>query len=315
MNAYKTAAAFAVVGQLIAANAHASCGAAFCSVNTDVDVHGTASAPALRLDLRYEYIEQDRLRAGTQAASPSGEPGEHDEVTTRNRNLVTTFDYQSSNGLGVLAQIPYVDRHHEHVFNDPILGPQPETWDYRALGDVRVLGRYQIGNAPVYGIKFGVKLPTGGIHEENSEGERAERTLQPGTGSTDVIAGAYWSTSVADGMGGAFAQVLWQHPVTTREEYTPGDQVTADAGGSYALTASLSALLQLNIVMKQRDSGANAEPADSGGKFVSLSPGLSYAWRGGWVGYAFMQESVFQDVNGTQLTPRYAVVAGASRRF
>ena len=314
MNTFKTAA-FAVAGSLCAMNAYASCGAAFCSVNTDIDVHGTAPAPGLRLDLRYEYIEQDRLRAGTHAASPAGEPGEHDEVMTRNRNVVATLDYQAENGFGVLAQIPYVGRYHEHVFNDPVLGAEPETWDYHALGDVRVLGRYQFANAPVLGIKLGVKLPTGGIHEENGDGERAERTLQPGTGSTDVIAGAYWSTSVGGGMGSAFAQALWQHAVATREDFTPGDQATFDVGGSYALTAALSAQLQLNVVLKQRDSGANAEPAESGGKFVNLSPGLSYAWRNGWIGYAFVQQPVYQEVNGVQLTPRYAAVAGVSRRF
>ena len=41
---------------------------------------------------------------------------------------------------------------------------------------------------------FGLKLPTGKYDVTNDEGEQAERTLQPGTGTTDLLLGYYWNS-------------------------------------------------------------------------------------------------------------------------
>ena len=45
--------------------AAASCGAAFCSVNTSWDVQGAWQEPGARFDLRYEYVNQDRPMSGS----------------------------------------------------------------------------------------------------------------------------------------------------------------------------------------------------------------------------------------------------------
>ena len=45
--------------------ARASCGAAFCMVNTSWNVQGAWTEPGLRFDLRYEYIDQDQPRHGS----------------------------------------------------------------------------------------------------------------------------------------------------------------------------------------------------------------------------------------------------------
>lgn len=50
--------------------AAASCGSAFCSINTDWDSQAPWQDAATRLDLRMEYIHQDQLRAGTGKAAP-----------------------------------------------------------------------------------------------------------------------------------------------------------------------------------------------------------------------------------------------------
>src|SRR5207253_631612 len=68
-----------------------------------------------------------------------------------------------------------------------------------ALGDVRVEARHEIfasrddpSRIRSAGMIVGVKLPTGKFDVRNADGEEAERTLQPGTGTTDLILGAYW---------------------------------------------------------------------------------------------------------------------------
>lgn len=59
--------------------------------------------------------------------------------------------------------------------------------------------------------------------------------------------------------------------------------------------------------------GAEAEPDDSGGTSVFLSPGLSYAPTKGFNLYGFFQVPVY--VNGVQLTVRRAFTIGANLRF
>jgi len=84
-------------GMLLAAGtvqpARASCGATFCSVNTQWETQGAWTEPGLRLNLRYEYTDQDQLRSGADKVEPGGVPGTHDEIRTLNRNLQVGMDY------------------------------------------------------------------------------------------------------------------------------------------------------------------------------------------------------------------------------
>jgi hypothetical protein len=68
-------------------------------------------------------------------------------------------------------------------------------------------------------------------------------------------------------------------------------------------------------VAKRRDEGAQAEPDDSGGRFVFLSPGASYKMGESFLLYAYYQVPLYQYVNGVQLTANKAVVVGVSARF
>ena len=101
--------------------ASASCGTAFCSLNTDWDSQtawGEKEATT-RLDLRTEYIKQDQLRSGTDKVAASGTVGEHDEIETRNLNWIASLSYALSPSLNLALQIPVVARDHTHVFKRP----------------------------------------------------------------------------------------------------------------------------------------------------------------------------------------------------
>jgi hypothetical protein len=73
--------------------------------------------------------------------------------------------------------------------------------------------------------------------------------------------------------------------------------------------------LQLNAQHKERDRGSEAEPEDTGGQFVFVSPGASYALTRNLQLYGFVQLPIYQYVNGVQLTADWAAVAGLSSRF
>lgn len=84
---------------------------------------------------------------------------------------------------------------------------------------------------------------------------------------------------------------------------------------THRLTSAWSGLWQINAQIKDRDRGGQAEPMDSGGSFVWLSPGLSYALTHAAKVYGFVQLPLYQRVNGVQLTAGWTAAAGASWHF
>lgn len=300
------------------ATVFASCGSAFCNLNTDWDIQSVATKSGVRLDLRAEYIKQDELRNGTHKTKPASEVGEHDEIRTINRNYLATLDWNINEDWGLTFKIPLIDRSHQHTFNaDDGAGgvdPELEKWSFSGLGDIQTIGRYRFyhdanSNA---GIRLGLKLPTGDIHKSSAE-EDAERSLQPGTGSVDTLLGAYYNYHTGD--LNWFAQGMWQQAVHERDNFKLGRKLNADVGVSYSATLDLSLMLQLNAQHKSHDIGANAEPADSGSSTLSLSPGLSYRITDNTHIYGFVQTPIYQYVRGTQLNSDWSAAVGINMSF
>ena len=309
---------FALAMLISVANAYASCGGAFCNINTDWDVHGVATGKGVRLDLRAEYIKAEDLRSGSHKVGKTDELGEENETRTINRNFIATLDYSINREWGITLRLPLLDRAHRHDINT-IDGAEAEKWNFSGLGDAQVMVRkslYQTGNlasSSNAGVRFGLKLPTGKFSEKNSDGEAAERMLQPGTGTLDSLLGAYYNQH--DGNLSWFTQALWQHALNTRDNYKPGQRLGVDVGLSYSATPNVNLLLQLNAQLRGKDSGSAAEPENSGGKSLNISPGLSYRIANGMQLYGFIQKPIYQYVNGRQLTPDWSAAAGLSVQF
>jgi hypothetical protein len=297
--------------------AWASCGSAFCTVNTNLLPQIPLTEPGTRFDARFEYIDQNQPRHGNRNVSVGQIPRHHDEVETINRNLVLSLGHNFDENWGITAILPVINREHEHIHNHrgaKLL----ETWNFTQPGDLRLLGRYQLQGAHpsnVYGLVAGVKLPTGSISVTNAEGVPAERTLQPGTGTTDGVIGAFWNDTLPIPDSGWFTQLLVQTPFYKREGFRPGYSVGFDLGYNYQPLPELALILQLNTVRKGRDAGPAAEPEDSGGWTVSLSPGISYGVTASTNLYGFAQVPLYRYVNGVQLTANWSVVVGVSTRF
>ncbi|HUF19482.1 MAG TPA: transporter [Burkholderiales bacterium] len=298
------------------APANAGCGTAFCSINTDWSTQGAWTERGARLDLRYEFIDQDQPRAGTSKIAVGAIPKHHDEVRTINRNLIGTYDYTFDANWGMSIVVPVVSRDHQHIHNHHGAALY-EAWNFTRLGDVRFTGRYRfVPETPEssFGLQFGLKLPTGEFNVQNADGDIAERSLQPGTGTTDGIIGAF-SHGRLGRTAAWFAELNLQAAFERREQYKPGETLGFDVGVRYPLGERVAALLQMNTLYKGKDSGRNAEPDDTGGKFMHLSPGLSVGLGDKTQLYGFVQLPLYQDVNGVQLTADWAAVAGISLRF
>jgi hypothetical protein len=309
-----------VLASTVAGTASASCGTAFCMVNTSWNVQGASTDAGARVDLRFEYIDQDQPMAGSRKIGVGEIRHHHDEVRTVNRNWVASFDYGFASGWGVSATLPFLDRDHTHIHNHG--GAQLiDSWSYREIGDMRVLGRRQwhsesaqVQRLDFYGVNFGLKLPTGDTDVRNDAGALAERTLQPGTGTTDVVLGGYFRRVLGSGSSW-FVDGRIQKAVDAHENFKPGTQTSVDVGYRFEMTAKSAVMLQLNALHRARDSGSEAESEDSGGKFLYVSPGLGTLIAKSLQVYAFVQLPLYQYVNGVQLTADWAGVVGISSRF
>ena len=296
------------------AQACSTCG---CNLNTDLGNQGVEGGNGWRAEFRYELVDQTELRQGSSSAEvPLPAPI---EVEQRTRNVYYDFglDYGFDRSWGVNLQLPYVDRlHSTYDAGDTTLS----TSDYtHALSDVRLQGRYT-GFSPDMstGLLAGLKLPTGATDEKFASGPDAgmllDPTLQPGSGTTDLLLGGYHFDELSLDLGD-FAQFAYEHALGEHRGYAPGDSLNLNVGLRWYWSDCWTGQLQLNYQVRARDRGIAADPGDTGGRALYISPGVSFSAGHGWHAFAFVQLPVYRYVNGLQLTPRRILSVGASYSF
>lgn len=310
----------ALAAALLPTYAFASCGSAFCTVNTNWTAQSALVEAGSSFDLHYEYIDQSQPFAGGDKVAVGQIPHHHDEVSTTNRNLLATYSRSFGGGWGLAISAPVGERDHLHIHHHHGEEVQ-ERWKFTELGDVRVVGRYQFAavgdplNPSTSGVTFGLKLPTGRTGVANEDGDLAERSMQPGTGTTDLILGGYYHQKLTASDASWFAQAQYQHALNSHDGYKPGAQFGADIGYRKGYGDKLGLLAQLNFVRKSKDHGSQAEPSDSGGRFLYASPGVSYAISDNLQVYGFFQQALYRHVNGVQLTANHTFLVGLSGRL
>jgi len=249
-----------LVALLVTTNAYASCGSSFCSVNTHWDTQGLVNDDVLRIDLRYSYANANTLRSGSSKiapAQPAATDTEIENLRTINQMLNLDLDYSVNQKWNVGLDLPLVMRDHTHTFDSSVSSPFLQQAKFTGLGDVRVVGKYKFDSAEHHagsGMSFGIKLPTGAINKTMTPPDPAdpatpyalERSSQPGTGSTDVLLGAYYHSDIENSPWGWFVSGQLQSAVSTRDDYRPGNSLNLDMGAHYAFAPTLTGLLQLN---------------------------------------------------------------------
>ena len=305
----------------MATTASASCGSAFCTLMTDRYAQGTGESHiGWSADLRVESVSQTRLRSGTSSIDPSQVTGEDAiERHTKNLSVITTLGYGFDADWSVSVRIPVVRRDHLHDLIDSATGlpTTSEQWRFTKLGDVQVLARRQFlsDDGRTAGALFGgLKLPTGSTQVTNADAVRAERALQPGSGTTDLVIGA----AARHAIGGSDA-LIWQTSliaaVAKHEEFRPGRRAEAALGWSHAYSEGLGTVVQLNMLHRAHDSGAQAEPSNSGSTTINLSPGVTFGVGQTATIYVYVQLPLYQRVTGIQLVPRNSLALGWTSDF
>ena len=329
----------------ITAQACATCG---CSLSTDAAT-GYSAQTGWRLNLDYTDIDQNQLRSGGSTASleqvvnqpsnPSLGGGEIEHGTT-NQYVNLTAAYRFNADWGASLLLPYVKRDHStyggqmQPYTPAESAPdQLSHANVSNLGDIKLLGSYQ-GFLPMQnlGVQFGVKLPTGTyggqtangafigapVRFKNGPGTGAalDTSLQAGTGSTDLIVGAYYYQPISqnfDGfINGQFQSAITEKLKAAGANYRPGDLASLSLGLRYEAHANWAPQLQLNLQRKSADQGALATPSDSAGTMAYLSPGISASLTRNLQLYAFVQVPVYSRLAGYQLFPRWTGTVGIS---
>lgn len=291
----------------------ASCGSATCPINTQWESQGPWQGSGLRVLLHADYVDQDQLRQGSERIAFGSVHAHHDEVSTVNRNTVLDLDYRYGKRWGVTLTLPYVERDHRHIHNHHGQ-PLPENWDLGGLGDARLVARYLL-TGRLISLMAGVKLPTGGTTRVNAHGDLAERSLQPGTGTTDAMLGATWYHADPSSVWSGFVGAQAIEPLGPHAGYRRGRALQLDSGLRYAWGDRVGLLLQANVRWNGRDRGPEAEPEDSGGRTVSVAPGVSFAVTPRWQAYLYWQRPIYRHVNGVQLSASDGVLTGIAAAF
>jgi hypothetical protein len=316
----------------------ATCG---CTVNSDAAM-GYSATTGWRVNLEYTYIDQDELRFGTHSATPAdvvnspSNPalgGGEIEKGTINRYLTLGINYRPSADWNVNLLVPYVARTHTtygtqlqpympaETAPDQISGARVDN-----LGDIKLLANYQ-GLLPTHnlGLQLGVKLPTGqygttvDFYNGPNVGTPLDASLQAGTGSTDLIVGAYYYQAVSQNFD-AFFNAQFQSAVAHKQnqagnDFRPGNSATFSVGLRYEAHPQWIPQVQLNVLHKSPDQGALADTSDTVGTVAYLSPGLTVQLTHKLHAYGVMQVPIYSNLDGYQLFPHYTATAGMSYAF
>ena len=289
-----------------------NCGSASCPLNN----YRYLRAGLFQIGYTREYINQDQIFVGSQRSFVGAIPYHHDEVQTINERSIVQLQIGLSDQLGLGMDIPFVSRQHSHIHHH--LGEDLwESWSFSGLGDMIVSGQYSIllpesEFDPYIGVHVGVKLPTGVKNIRNAEGEEAEVSIQPGSGSTDGIVGLQFRQTIASvpTLSGDFsslpfaAGVSYQFTGVGKDGWKFGNTLLVHASTLYQFSHKATILFQVNAkIQSHSDVGSTGEPGEnSGGTWVFASPGLSVEVNEAISLLGYIQLPVYQHVNGIQQT-------------
>ncbi|HVU21952.1 MAG TPA: hypothetical protein VHE09_14565 [Rhizomicrobium sp.] len=288
-------AALALTTALPSAAFACACGCAVFDVGT---ASLLPSGPGGTFFIQYDFLNQTTNWSGGHSA-----PGvNNDDKKIRSDFFVAGGQYMFNNDWGMMVEVPLT--HRGFLTAD---SGTPEEFDHTSLGDVRIMASYTgLSNDMSTGIIAGLKLPTGDSTYPNFDSD-----VEIGSGSTDLLLGAYHTGSIsADGNWNYYAQIMWQHQIATRHNYTPGSELNGALGVSWAGwtvgNAQISPIFQVIASYRGRDGGLAGDPDETGYARLLIGPGIK-ADFGTWSLYADVEHPVLQSVNGNQLIAPLAV--------
>jgi hypothetical protein len=240
--------------------------------------------------LQYDYQDQNHNWSGSSQAPAAN----NDDKEIRSDFVTVGLQYMFNSSWGVQAQVPFAYRYFKTADGSTSWG---------SLGDIRIEGIYTGFMADLSaGVTFGVKLPTG---NDNYNPALVDRDTQIGSGSTDILLGGFYRDNLdRNQKWDWFAQLQLDVPVLIQAQYRPGVELDAAAGIDYKGWSlgrvKISPVAQVIFSERTSDSGAAANPDNSGYQRILLSPGVEFHLHPVKL-YADVELPVYQNVTGNQV--------------
>ncbi|WP_297797514.1 transporter [uncultured Marinobacter sp.] len=237
--------------------------------------------------------------------------------------LGSVLGYGVTSKLAVFGVVPY-------FFNKELDVTTPMGRIERntgGFGDISLFGRYTLYKKDFTGSTFriapvfGLTAPTGDDNDRDRLGE-LPRPLQTGDGAWDGFGGVVTTYQTlqyqVDG------QLLYREN-GRHDGFARGDETRFDTSLQYRIwprsmkgvpgsPSFIYALLESNVIHRERDELRSGTDADSGGTQWLLAPGLQYVSRR-WIVEGTVQLPVAEDFNGDALEDDYIVRVGFRRSF
>ncbi|MHB2015637.1 MAG: hypothetical protein ACYCW6_01690 [Candidatus Xenobia bacterium] len=274
-----------------------ACGCSIFDVGDVYDTVPTHPGGGM-LWFRYAYMNQNQNWEGTSPGNPA---------SNVDKRLGTGFYYVGGQWTfnrkwTMMAELPMFTRSYTTTDNGTVAGPPNSLYTawLGALGDFRVMADYT-GLRPDMstGLEFGLKLPTGLWQSPSGPrgGAEFDRDTLPGTGSTDLMLGAYHIGNLDARRKFPYElQLSYSVAVLTQDGYRPGNELDLSAGAGYHLRPALTPWLTLIGTFRASDSGANADPLNTGYSRLFVAPGLEVRFSKFDL-YGDAEFPIYQDVN------------------
>lgn len=232
------------------------------------------------------------------------------QILVPSANTLYRYAPHSGDHAGETAEAHAEEGHAEEHQGEKVV-----TKQWWAMGDIRLNAVWTgLSKDQSTGINLGVKLPSGNWTEPN-----VERSVQVGTGSTDILFGFYHRHRItSDALWSWYSQAQLDAPVISQGGYTPGIAVDV-ATGVYYSGLSLGKLKirpigQAIFTTVGSDSGPNASGQNNGFQQLSLASGIEFEIHPVRV-YADVALPVMNNVSGNQLIAPAQVRVIASFMF
>lgn len=214
--------------------------------------------------------------------------------------------YTLNKDLTVMGEVPFYNRALTTTDNGTVAGPAGSIYTAHlfAIGDAKVMADYT-GVSPDMstGFLLGLKLPTGQFQSPTGPlgGTYFDRDSMPGTGSLDLLMGAYhFGSFTPNNRIPWWVQANYSSAFVTQNAYRPGNELDTGLGMGYNLGAvvgtGMTPELQLLGSFRQPDGGANADPLNSGYSRLVIAPGILFQFDHFMV-YGDVEYPLWQRVN------------------
>jgi len=298
-----------------------ACDSSSCSLLTRGE-NSLVPPKGLRLDISFGYADQGRLQQGSREVDAVFRPriflerqrifpAFHRDLDGYDRVVQMDLAYGLSTRLNITTSVPLALWHAHDVAH----GSLEQEYGTTGLGDVLIGLRGTFGPRGLVG-GASIKLPTGDYRVGGEFGGGIQDpTLQPGTGSVDLVGTLQYSWR------SDFLRLRWsvsgsyQRTTTNDLEYRFGNQTIVAAGVVRPLSTRLSASLQAKLFHQDRNRFLGQGVPSTGSTTVYVTPGVRVTGPRNVSVYAFVLLTPYSYVNEAQLAPRVGVLAGLSKLF